>query len=133
MPSLTTLARRHAATATLRAETATTALAAAQTEEADAKAAARTAQAAAYLAGSPARIARLRALAARGSEHGPAEDIDRDIRRALPGLVSYTAAIPDRYRWNGDRIRAKPAQSAPGPLAADALALIDRLAGEATP
>lgn len=130
MPSLATLARRHAATTAAHADATAAALAAAQAADATAQAAHKVAAAAAYLAGSPARIARLRALVARGSEYGPAEDLDRDIHRAQPGLADWRSAYKaPRYSTDRDR----PAQSAPGPLAADALALLDRLAGEATP
>jgi hypothetical protein len=134
MPSLTTLARRHAAMAATHAEATAAALATAQAADATAEAAHKVAAAAAYLAGSPARIARLRAIVARGSEYGPAEDVDRDMHRARPDLVRYTPAAPERYGYHhGRRYPARAATSAPGPLAADALALIDRLAREATP
>jgi len=136
MPSLATIARRHAAMAATHADATAAALATAQAADATAQAEHRLAAAAAYLAGSPARIARLRALVARGSECGPAEDIDRDIHRAQPGLMEWTPASREHMGWVGHaytRIAAKPAQSAPGPLAVDALALIDRLATDATP
>jgi len=136
MPSLTTIARRNAAMAATHAEATAAALATAQAADTAAQAAHKVAAAAAYLAGSPARIARLRALVARGSEYGPAEDIDRDLHRVQPGLAEWTSANREHMGWVGHaytRIAAKPAQSAPGPLAADTLALIDRLAGEATP
>jgi hypothetical protein len=131
MPSLATLARRHAAMAATHAEATAAALATAQTADATAQAEHKVAAAAAYLAGSPARIARLRALVARGSEYGPAEDLDRDIHRAQPELVRWKPAYKAPRYYPTDRNR--PAQSAPGPLAADALALIDRLATDAAP
>jgi len=132
MPSLATIASRHAAMAATHADATAAALATAQAADATAQAEHRLAAAAAYLAGSPARIARLRALVARGSEYGPAEDIDRDIHRAQPGLASYAPAVKAHLGWRGE-IPARPAKSAPGPLAADALALLDRLTTDATP
>jgi hypothetical protein len=131
MPSRATLARRHAAMAATHAEATAAALATAQTSDTTAQAEHKVAAAAAYLAGSPARIARLRALVARGSEYGPAEDVDRDTHRAQPGLAYWTPAYKAPRYYPTDRNR--PAQSAPGPLAADALALIDRLATDAAP
>jgi hypothetical protein len=131
MPSLATLARRHAAMAATHAEATAAALATAQAADTAAQAAHKIAAAAAHLAGSPARIARLRALVARGGEYGPAEDIDCEAHHAHPGLVNWQPAhkaLP--FYWAGPD---RPAKSAPGPLAAGALALIDRLAGEATP
>jgi hypothetical protein len=131
MPSLATLARRNAATAATHAEATAAALATAQAADSAAQAEHRLAAAAAYLAGSPARIARLRALVARGSEYGPTEDIDRGIYRAQPELVRWWPAHKASLFYSA--VPSRPAASAPGHLAVEALALIDRLAGEATP
>ena len=81
-------------------------------------------EAAAYIVADPRRIARLRALVARGPDPGDATPMDRAMAERAHHLVRYEPACRGHRSAYG-RVGAHPASSAPGYLAAAVLALLD--------